>query len=100
MLDLTTRILLERYASNDPRLNEEDVKKQASLQVKSVVDGGKAFTVLMSSADYADKEITAACDDYNRKYPEHMSYSFQLPATMFGIPANSWVLALPERGTQ
>lgn len=100
-MDLTTRILLAKYAPNDPRLTEVAVEKQtASLQATSVVDGGKTFTVLMSSADYDEKVISEACDEYNRGHPKHMSYSYQLPATMFGIPANSWVLALPEGGMQ
>ncbi|MNG21925.1 hypothetical protein D3C87_1398980 [compost metagenome] len=101
MIDLTTRILLEKYAPNDPRLTEVAVEKQAaSLQATSVVGGGTTFTVLMSSADYDDKVISEVCNEYNRRHPEHMNYSYQLPTTMSGIPANSWVLALPERGTQ
>jgi len=100
-MDLTTRILLEKYAPNDPRLTEVAVEKQAaSLQATNVVGDGKTFTVLMSSADYDDKVIAAACNEYNRRHPEHTSYSYQLPSTMLGIPANSWVLALPERGIQ
>ena len=100
-MDLTTRILLEKYAPNDPRLTEVAVVKQtASSQATSVVGDGKTFTVLMSSADYDEKVISAVCDEYNRRHPEHMSYSYQLPVTMFGIPSNSWVLAIPEGVSQ
>lgn len=109
MEDLTFAILLRKYAPNDLRLTEVVVEKQTagpsedlallqSYNITTVVDGGKTFTVLMSSADYEEKVISEVCDEYNRLHPEHKSYSYQLPATMLGIPANSWVLALPEGG--
>lgn len=107
MLDRCTEILMRKYDSTNPLLewvNQPQpvlVEKQVNLsQCPSFERDGKTFTLLMSSADYTDKQISKALIAYNRKHPEHMSYSFQLPATMFGIPANSWVLALPERGTQ
>ena len=103
MLDRCTEILMRKYDPSNPLLEWANqslaipVEKQVSSQER-ITNDGKVFTVLMSSADYTDKQITAVCDEYNRKHPEHMSFSYQLPADMFGIPANSWVLALPQRG--
>ncbi|WP_408598062.1 hypothetical protein [Pseudomonas sp. PLMAX] len=90
---------MRKYDSTNPLLqwaNQLPVDVRAPI-AKSVRDDGKLITLVMSSADYTDKQITEAVTAYNMEYPEHMSYSFQLPATMYGFPANSWVLVLPER---
>lgn len=107
MLDATTRILMQKYEPNNQLLQWANlpkvvhVEKQAEpFRVVKSEDGKKQIAVVMSSAIYTDKQITAACDDFNSAYPEYMSYSYQLPATMFGIPANSWVLVVPEGGSQ
>lgn len=103
MLEATTRILMERYDPtnpllqwvNQPQADEPTDVVSLSKSVKSD-DVKKTITLIMSSADYTDKQITEAVTAYNRQHPEHMSHSFQLPVTMYGIPANSWVLMLPE----
>ncbi|KPG99432.1 hypothetical protein AEQ67_09855 [Pseudomonas sp. RIT-PI-q] len=77
----------------------EDARALLNKCVDSA-SGEKRISLVMSSADYTDKQITAAVTAYNREHPEHMSHSFQLPVTMNGIPANSWVLVLPNGETQ
>lgn len=107
MLEATTRILMQKYDPTNPLLQwvnppqADDPTDVVSLS-KSVKsdDVNKTITLIMSSADYSDKQITEAVTAYNRQHPEHMSHSFQLPVTMCGIPANSWVLVLPEGETQ
>lgn len=93
MIDLTFEILKAKYAP-DSLLQQVEVAEPEPVEVQ------KTITLIMSSADYTDKQITEAVTAYNRQHPEHMSHSFQLPVTMYGIPANSWVLVLPERGTE
>ena len=105
MLDATTRILMQKYEPGNPLLEWANQPKAEPAEVslfKSVKsdDGKSTITLVMSSADYTDAQITKAVTEYNSEHPEHMSYSFQLPVTMYGIPANSWVLVLPERGTR
>ena len=102
MLDATTRILMQKYNPTNPLLQwvnqpqvDEPTVVSLSKSVKSDEDN-KTITLIMSSADYTDKQITEAVTAFNREHPEHMSHSFQLPVTMYGIPANSWVLVLPE----
>lgn len=153
-MDLTTRILLEKYAPNDPRLTEVVVEKQAdgsseedlallefygvtaeevmrkrehlfkswgldtakryanfdeiiAIAVmadahasvsKSVItdDGESVVCLVMSSKDYTDAQITKACTEFNSGHLKQMSHSFQLPVSMYGYPANSWVLVLPN----
>ncbi|WP_413705304.1 hypothetical protein [Pseudomonas sp. Pseusp16] len=103
MLDATTRILMLKYDPTNPLLEwvnqpqSAHVEKQADpVNVVKSEDGKMRIVVVMSSALYTDKQITKACDEFNSVYPEYMSYSYQLPATMFGIPADSWVLVVPE----
>lgn len=102
MLEATTRILMQKYDPTNPLLQwvnppQTDEPTEVVPLSKSVkTDDGKTITLIMSSADYTDKQITEAATAYNRQHPEYMSHSFQLPVTMYGIPANSWVLVLPE----
>ena len=106
MLEATTRILMQKYDPTNPLLqwgNPPQTGEPAdvvSLSKSVKIDDGKMITLVMSSADYTDKQITEAIIAYNREHPEHMSHSFQLPVTMCGIPANSWVLVLPEGESQ
>ena len=107
MLDTTTRILMLKYDPTNPLLEwanqpkAVEVEKQADpVRVVKSENGKRRIVVVMSSALYTDKQITKACDEFNAVYPEYMSYSYQLPAAMFGIPANSWVLVVPEGKAQ
>ncbi|MCY1463600.1 hypothetical protein D9M71_815120 [compost metagenome] len=77
MLDLTTRILLEKYQPDSPLL-------EAKVE--------KSLTVVMNSALYPESEIMKACCDFNAACPELMSHSYTLPVAMYGIPAGSWIL--------
>ncbi|MBU0523579.1 MAG: hypothetical protein KJ643_15200 [Gammaproteobacteria bacterium] len=105
MLEATTRILMQKYDPSNPLLQwvnppqtDEPTDARAPLSKSVKTDNGKkSITLVMSSADYTDKQITGAITAYNREHPEHMSHSFQLPVTMYGFPVNSWVLVLPER---
>jgi hypothetical protein len=81
MIDGTTRLLLEKYTPDDPRLTEVAVSKSV-----------KKFKILMSSDDYDDGTISTACGLYNTINPELMSRSYQLPLTMDGIPMGSWII--------
>lgn len=106
MLEATTRILMQRYDPTNPLLQwvnppqADEPTDVASLSKSVKTDDGKMITLVMSSSDYTDKQITEAVIAYNRGHPERMSHSFQLPVTMYGIPANSWVLVLPEGAPQ
>lgn len=106
MLEATTRILMQKYDPTNPLLQwvnppqTDEPANVVSLSKSVKTDDGKMITLVMSSADYTDKQITEAIIAYNREHPEHMSHSFQLPVTMCGIPANSWVLVLPEGESQ
>lgn len=90
-----------RHESLDKYVAKAAIEDAREWRAKCVDSNGeRRITLVMSSADYTDKQITGAVTAYNREHPEHMSYSFQLPVTMDGIPANSWVLALPKGETQ
>lgn len=73
---------------------------RAALFKSAKSEDGKVIKLVMSSEEYTDKQITEAVTAYNQVHPEHMSYSFQLPTTMYGFPANSWVLVLPDGDKQ
>lgn len=87
MLEATTRILMQKYDPTNPLpqwVNQpqvyEPVDARASLSKSVKTDSGnKAITLMMSSEDYTDKQITEAVTAYNRTHPEHMSHSCQLP---------------------
>ena len=100
MVDACTRILMTKYDPNNPLLqwaSPTTVQKKVDLSnVAKIVVGSITFNVIMSASDYPDADITKACSNFNSEYPQHMSYSYQLPSTLHGIPANSWVLALPN----
>lgn len=107
MLEATTRILMLKYDPtnallqwvNQPQTGHVE-KHASSISPAIIVGGGRKFIVLMSSADYTDKQIFEVCTAYNKKHPKYKSYSYQLPVSMFGIPADSWVFVLPEREPQ
>ncbi|PMU16562.1 hypothetical protein C1X89_26950 [Pseudomonas sp. GP01-A8] len=84
-MDGLTKLLLQRHAPNDPRLEE-------SPDALTAVAKSTGMTVVMSANDYSDSVIFAAVTKFNREHPEYMSYSFTLPIATNGIAAGSWVL--------
>jgi len=52
--------------------------------------------VVMDSSEHDESTIFKAVTEYNRAYPEHMSYSFVLPADFNDVPKNSWVIIAPK----
>lgn len=104
-MDGLTKLLLRRYAPNDPRLTEPSgtlaavAKSTASLPnapsirvSPEALDKATGMTVILSSDKYSESTIFEAVTKFNREYPEYMSNSFVLPTVTNGIPAGSWVL--------
>lgn len=108
-MDGLTRLLLRRYAPNDPRLTEPSgalaviAKTTSSLSpvpgikvAPEALEKATGMTVVMSASDYSESVIFAAVTQFNREHPEYMSHSFTLPMATNGIPAGSWVLTSIE----
>lgn len=104
-MDGLTKLLLRRYAPNDPRLTESSgalaavAKSTASLPSVSgikvspeALEKATGMTVILSSDKYSESAIFEAVTKFNREHPEYMSNSFVLPTATNGIPAGSWVL--------
>lgn len=104
-MDGLTRLLLRRYAPNDPRLTEPSGALAAIAKATSslsnvpdikvspeALEKATGMKVVMSASDYNESVIFAAVTEFNRAHPEYMSNSFTLPTITNGIPAGSWVL--------
>ena len=104
-MDGLTRLLLRRYAPNDPRLTEPSGALAAIAKTTSslshvpdikvspeALEKATGMTVVMSASNYSESVIFAAVTQFNREHPEYMSHSFTLPMATNGIPAGSWVL--------
>lgn len=109
-MDGLTKLLLTKYLPNDPRLYREPLQalketdKSESLPVHGQVakqalkasEGFSGMVVVMSSSEHDESTIFKAVAEYNRAYPERMSYSFVLPADFNDVPKNSWVIITPK----
>lgn len=108
-MDGLTKLLLRRYAPNDPRLTEPSgalaaiAKATSSLPhipdikvAPEALEKATGMTVVMSASNYSESVIFAAVTQFNREHPEYMSNSFTLPTITNGIPAGSWVLTSIE----
>ena len=108
-MDSLTKLLLRRYAPNDPRLTESSgalaavAKSTASLPNASgikvspeALEKATGMTVIMSANEYDLGVIFTAIAKFNRDYPEYLSRSFMLPIGQNGIPKDSWVLLTSE----
>ena len=104
-MDGLTRLLLRRYAPNDPRLTEPSGALAAIAKTTSslshvpdikvspeALEKATGMTVVMSASNYSESVIFAAVTEFNQAHPEYMSHSFTLPMATNGIPAGSWVL--------
>lgn len=104
-MDGLTRLLLRRYAPNDPRLIEPSealvaiAKSTASPSNTSgikvspeALEKAAGMTIILSAEKYSESVIFEAVTKFNRGHPEYMSNSFVLPTATNGIPAGSWVL--------
>jgi hypothetical protein len=104
-MDSLTKLLLRRYAPNDPRLAEFSealaavAKSTASpsnapgIKVSpEALEKATGMVVIMNSSVYSESAIFAAMTSFNREHLEYMAYSFTLPTATNGIPAGSWVL--------
>lgn len=104
-MDGLTRLLLRRYAPNDPRLTEPSGALAAIAKTTSSLPHGPdirvspetlekstGMVVVMSASNYSESVIFAAVTEFNRAHPEYMSHSFTLPIATYGVPAGSWVL--------
>ncbi|MGY3172346.1 hypothetical protein ACVWYU_001723 [Pseudomonas sp. TE12234] len=85
-MDALTRLLLEKYQPDSPRLLEPTVMEVQKAASK------KVMTVVMSSDDYDEAVIMKALIEFNSQHRDLISSSYTLPADMLGIPAGSWVL--------
>jgi hypothetical protein len=105
MMDGLTRLLLRRYAPNDPRLTEPSGALAAIAKTTSslphvpdikvspeALEKSTGMVVVMSVSNYSESAIFTAVTEFNRAHPEYMSHSFVLPTITNGIPAGSWVL--------
>lgn len=112
MITPLERILLERYDSSNPKLQEPPQalvsldKSQASpaynqatkaapeaLQSLVYKNGSRTATVyiVMSADEYPVGDITDACRAFNQLNKTSMSHSYQLLVPFEGIPTGSWV---------
>lgn len=89
MIDNLTRQLLTKYLPNDPRLKQEPTQAPAT---KSASGAATGMLVVMDSRRYSEDTILKAVVEFNKEYPEYMSYSFTLPTATNGISAGSWVI--------
>ena len=78
MLDITTRLLLEKYQPNNPLLQDSE----------PVIE----ILIAMDANEHNETSIWKACTDFNQAYPQYKSHSYILPTEMHGIPAGSWII--------
>ena len=115
-MDTLSRILLTKYdPSNEalqapestfkpevsPAYSQANKASQNELQsvvYKSANGITTTMTVIMSSDDHTDDEITLGCMAFNMLNPTSMSKSYQLPVAFEGIPAGSWVYVTTRKG--
>jgi len=108
-MDGLTKLLLRRYAPNDPRLTESSgalaavAKSTASLPSVSgikvspeALEKATGMVVIMDSSVYSESTIFAAMTSFNREHPEYMAYSFTLPVTTNNVQIGSWVINMKE----
>ncbi|WP_193039398.1 MULTISPECIES: hypothetical protein [unclassified Pseudomonas] len=108
-MDSLTRLLLRRYAPNDPRLTEPSGALAAIAKATSslsnvpdikvspeALEKATGMKVVMSASDYNESVIFAAVTKFNRAFPELMARSYMLPVAQYGIPIGSWVFMISE----